>query len=101
MADYYTEWLGARSSGVHFFCSSRSDESSWGLPEIHHGVYTYNFVKAMGLYSLYDKEMQTLSLNELHTYAVKRIFIDFNVKQTPFQFSKVSGYFPFCFYSSP
>jgi hypothetical protein len=101
MSEYFTDWFQARSEGVHFFCSSGADQSSWGMPELQHGVYTFNFVKAMSLYSLYDKELRTLSLNELHTYAVKRVYIDHNEYQTPFQYSKVSGYFPFCFYDVP
>jgi|GEM_PF-6076225 len=100
-AEYSSQWLEARSEGVHLYCASKSTELSMGLSELKHGVYTYNFVKAMSLHALYDEELETLSLNELHFYAIKRILIDYDQRQTPFQYSKASGYFPFCFIEKP
>lgn len=97
LTEYYNERFGKKADGVHFFCSSRYDQKSVAMPKVGNGMYTHILVQGMEIDGLYDEDLKSVSLVELHSYAVKRIRLDFNHEQTPFMFVKSSGYFPFAY----
>lgn len=101
LAEYYNERFEAKVDGLFLLCSSKDDEKSVGLPSLGNGVYTWNLVQGMNVASLYDQDLGSLSLTDLHTYASKRMLIDHNQTQSPFILAQYSGYFPFAFFEEP
>lgn len=98
MIDYYNDRFEVKSTGFHLLCSSNFNQVSRSLPALNNSVYTATLVRGMSISSLYDDELKSLSIHDLHNYSVKRILLDYQEKQTPFQFSKVTGYVPFSFH---
>jgi Caspase domain len=97
IANYYNDRFGQNSDGAYLLCSSRSYEKSLALTELKQSIYTWNIIKGMENSSLYDADLGSASIVDLHTYALKRILLDHGYSQTPFMFLKSSGYFPFAF----
>jgi len=96
LASYLQERIDNKADGTHLLCSSSSNEQSTATSE-HGSIYTHYLLQAMHNQSLYDKELRTLTISDMHQYAVKKIFMETDFSQTPFYLSKQNGYYPFAY----
>lgn len=94
--DYYNERLATKSGGLQILCSCQANERSRAWGHLGSSVYTYYLVEAMANRNFYDRELQTLSLMNMHEYAAKKIDLHKD-PQTPFLITQSSGYYPFAF----
>ncbi|WP_439695840.1 caspase domain-containing protein [Mucilaginibacter sp. AW1-7] len=91
---FYRDKIAQRTGGLQILCSCSKNQISLARPELQNGVYTHYLAKAIDNAALYDIDYRSLSLNQIHEYAVKQLEIS-KEEQIPFLITRMAGYFPF------